>query len=207
MAATAGGTDLAGIARKVSPGETGVDMIYLSADHHWDHANIIKFCDRPYSSVEAMNEDMILKWNERVNPEDWVYYLGDFAMHRRTVEKIRPRLNGQICLIRGNHDCKESDNLLVTMPGGRQQQAFVWVKDVYMLKYHEMEIWCSHYPHLSWPKSFHGSVSAHGHIHNNVDYSNLNLRLVNVGVDVWGFYPVTFEEAVHKVHKAPANIA
>jgi calcineurin-like phosphoesterase family protein len=53
-------------------------MKFFSSDPHFWHNNVIKYCMRPYTTVEEMNEDMVNKWNEVVAPEDEVYNLGDF---------------------------------------------------------------------------------------------------------------------------------
>lgn len=78
--------------------------IFFSSDHHFGHANIIRYCDRPYDSVEAMNEDLIERWNRVVGLTDLVYSLGDFSMTLGAVERITPRLNGHKHIIAGNHD-------------------------------------------------------------------------------------------------------
>ena len=31
-------------------------MVFFTADTHFDHANIIRFCIRPFATVEEMNE-------------------------------------------------------------------------------------------------------------------------------------------------------
>lgn len=78
--------------------------IYFSSDHHFYHANVIKYCNRPYSSIEEMNEKLIANWNSVVQPEDTVYYLGDFSLAFRPVELYSKRLNGVKKLVAGNHD-------------------------------------------------------------------------------------------------------
>lgn len=102
--------------------------VWFSSDHHFGHANIIRFCDRPWikpgpafateieeahwlannepePDVEAMNEALITYWNETVSPGDKVFYVGDFALGpRTTVGAIAPRLHGELHLITGNHD-------------------------------------------------------------------------------------------------------
>ena len=54
-------------------------MIYFIADPHFGHENILKLCDRPFSSVEEMDELLIRRWNETVSDEDTVYLLGDLG--------------------------------------------------------------------------------------------------------------------------------
>lgn len=77
---------------------------WLTSDLHFGHANVIKYCNRPFLDVNEMNEILIKNWNEVVSLEDTIYVLGDFAMAARYVEQVLPRLNGKKILILGNHD-------------------------------------------------------------------------------------------------------
>jgi calcineurin-like phosphoesterase family protein len=80
-------------------------MIYLIADTHFGHTNIIKYCSRPFANVGEMNETMITNWNLVVTPDDHVYHLGDFALGpSEAIKAYRHRLNGSIEMIMGNHD-------------------------------------------------------------------------------------------------------
>jgi calcineurin-like phosphoesterase family protein len=79
-------------------------MIFFTSDHHFDHANIIKYCNRPFLSVDEMNEEIVKRWNQVVDANDTVYYLGDFSLGKGSVEKFVPRLNGEKYLVMGNHD-------------------------------------------------------------------------------------------------------
>ena len=54
--------------------------VWVTSDTHFNHANIIKYCNRPFSSVEEMNETIIANWNKVVSEDDMVYHLGDFAL-------------------------------------------------------------------------------------------------------------------------------
>lgn len=81
--------------------------LFLTSDSHFNHVNIIKFCNRPFDSVEEMNETLISNWNNTVPKDGIVFHLGDFAFGGSEVwHKILSRLNGQIHLILGNHDLK-----------------------------------------------------------------------------------------------------
>ena len=77
---------------------------FVIADPHFSHDNIIRYCDRPYTSVEEMNDDLVKRWNNTVSKRDTVFVLGDFALDRAAVAHFTPLLNGRKILIKGNHD-------------------------------------------------------------------------------------------------------
>ncbi len=82
-------------------------MIFIIADTHFGHANIIKYCNRPFNDVVSMDEKLIKNWNSVVKPNDIVYHLGDFAFknyQNSNITNLVNKLNGKIYLIRGNHD-------------------------------------------------------------------------------------------------------
>ena len=74
-------------------------MIYFTSDTHFGHANIIKYCKRPFANVDEMNIALVAAWNAKVKPEDTVYHLGDVTFKRLDMV---PLLNGTKILIRGN---------------------------------------------------------------------------------------------------------
>ena len=80
--------------------------VMFTADQHFGHENIIRFCDRPFKDVDHMNEVMVERWNAVVDEDQTVFHLGDFSYRGKndTVPKYLERLNGKIILIRGNHD-------------------------------------------------------------------------------------------------------
>jgi len=43
---------------------------YVISDHHFGHANIIEYCDRPFSSVGEMNTTLLDRYYETVSAED-----------------------------------------------------------------------------------------------------------------------------------------
>jgi calcineurin-like phosphoesterase family protein len=78
---------------------------FIVADTHFRHENIIKYSGRPFKTVEEMDEQMIKRWNSRVGKDDLVIHLGDFALgNKEEVSEIRNKLNGNIILLKGNHD-------------------------------------------------------------------------------------------------------
>lgn len=78
---------------------------FIISDTHFNHANIIKYCNRPFKDVEEMNKAIIKNWNETVSNNDVVIHLGDVALgSREEAKKIIQQLNGRKILIKGNHD-------------------------------------------------------------------------------------------------------
>ena len=153
-------------------------MIYITADHHFGHANIIKHCDRPFDTVAEMDECLADNWNGVVGPNDTVYHLGDLVCYSNR----RPKLNGNITLVWGNHDKAASRRLardvvqyLEIVIGGREIVLF-------------------HYPIFSWRGKNHGSIHLYGHSHRHQVL--MGCRAFNVGVDNWSYTPMAIEEAV-----------
>ena len=75
---------------------------WVTSDWHFNHSNIIKYCNRPFKSVSEMNEYIVSEYNRLVQPGDIVYVLGDIGMGN--LDEIIPRLRGNKILISGNHD-------------------------------------------------------------------------------------------------------
>lgn len=79
-------------------------ILYIS-DTHFGHRNIIRYENRPFSSVQEMNEELIRRWNSVVTPEDTVVHGGDFALcNKEVATHICHSLNGYKVLVKGNHD-------------------------------------------------------------------------------------------------------
>ena len=182
-------------------------MIFFTSDHHFNHSNIIKYCCRPFGSVEEMNDEMLKRWNSVVQPGDTVYYLGDFSLGRGPVEYFAPRLHGEKHLIMGNHDpCHPCHKKKAEI--GRQIYLDAGFKSLELertLEIAGIPVLMNHMPYLSEeepPQGYNlkyreyrpkdrGMWLLHGHIHEKWKTKG---RMVNVGVDVWDFYPVPISE-------------
>lgn len=78
---------------------------FIISDTHFNHENIIKYCNRPFSSVEEMDKALIKNWNETVSNKDTVLHLGDVGLgNKEYIKEIIGKLNGKKILILGNHD-------------------------------------------------------------------------------------------------------
>jgi calcineurin-like phosphoesterase family protein len=169
---------------------------WLTADFHFDHTNIIKYCHRPFKTVDEMNETMISNWNTLVKPGDEGYILGDFIPFCKKLEHydhFTRRLNGNLFFIMGSHDDRHHYNKLT--------KCFSWVRDLSYIK--DMgpngTVLC-HWAMMTWHKSFHGSYHAFGHSHGRLVTGDTYLSH-DVGVDCNDFRPVSEERFVEIMSK------
>ena len=158
--------------------------IWFTSDTHFGHAKISEYSNRPFKTVEEMDEALISNWNALVKKGDTVYHLGDFSFARETedVEAYIKRLYGQIHLIRGNHDHRQT-----------RKAKFAEVLDYKELNVNGQVIVLCHYPIASWNKMHHGSWMLHGHSHGSFP-EDLNARRIDVGVDPRGYKPISFDD-------------
>lgn len=180
---------------------------WFSADYHMGHANIIRYCNRPFKSLEQMNDTIIRNHNARVKPDDILIHVGDFCFRnssyargegvRTPAQEWESKLNGKIIHIKGNHD---KNNGLKTIVQG------------VLVEFMRHRVWCVHRP-LHYNNEY--DINFVGHVHNNWDIKLkgdyifdkndkimiLKSDLINVGVDVNKFMPVSFEELIKKLNK------
>lgn len=165
--------------------------IFFTSDHHFGHKNIINFSNRPFESVEEMDEVMIQRWNERVGADDEVYHLGDVGLSSSgKLRKILERLNGTIYLIKGNHE-KSAEAC---------HSRFAWIKDYYELTIEDTDfergeqmIVLFHYALREWNASHWGTYHLYGHSHGSLS-DDSQARAFDIGVDCHDFYPLSYSE-------------
>ncbi len=166
---------------------------FLIADPHFGHHNIVKFTDkngnliRPWTNLDEMQEDMVQRWNETVDPGDTVYLLGDVCMTRKSLP-ILGRLNGRKVLIKGNHDIW---GLKDYTPYFADIRGVVKMGDYYLthIPLHEaslpMEKWCK------------GNI--HGHLHARrvlMNDGSIHPWYLCVSAEHTDYRPMAFEAAV-----------
>lgn len=165
-------------------------MIFFTSDLHLGHRSVISMCERPFDSVEEMNQTSISNINARVGVDDELYMLGDVSC-RIGVQRAEALLRGINCkhlhLIRGNHD-RNWENV----------DLFEEVCDYKELKLDDTRVVLMHYPIASWNGMYRGSVHLHGHVHSkpgvNVRNAELGNRIWDVGVDANNYSPISWEE-------------
>ena len=199
------------MAQKVDFKYNDGSKIYFTSDNHYNHGNIIKFCNRPFGSLDEMNNVMIAKWNETVPTDGLVFHLGDFAWGGfQQWKKIREQLNGNIILIKGNHDRKNG-------PQSQQQydELFLHTSQQMFIEIEGRRMYLNHLPLLCYDGIYREKDSLiyalNGHVHlSNVKERNggkdcercFNMFFptqYDVGVDFNNFYPVSWNEINMKI--------
>ncbi|HOO76758.1 MAG TPA: metallophosphoesterase [bacterium] len=162
-------------------------MYFFTADEHYGHANIIRYCRRPFSSVGEMDRELIERHNAAVGAGDTVVHAGDFTL--QSPEEARgyiARLNGRHIFIRGSHD--------------------YWLgPDAHELWEETVEgryIVVCHYAMRVWPRSHYNSWQLYGHSHGRLEPVG---KQWDVGVDANGFAPVSLERLDDIMAARPDN--
>lgn len=173
--------------------------VFFTSDTHFNHFSIIQACKRPYSPVQEMNEDMISKWNAKVSPEDCTIVAGDMFMNEKLpiMEDIVNRLNGRIFLIPGSHD--RHLNKLETLTKGKLKPT----EQIVIINMDPEVVVLCHYPMRVWPSSHYGSWHLYGHTHGRLLPQG---KSWDIGADVNGFSPLSWEEIKEIMSKRPENI-
>lgn len=183
---------------------TSEQNIFFTSDTHFGHKNIIKYCNRPFNSVEEMDNTIINNWNSVVKENDIVFHLGDFGfIGINELKKIRSQLNGKIYLITGNHDRKMLYGDAVKFLG-----FFDYIGPELYINIDGQKIYLNHKPYLCFDGSYGRTDKTwtwqlFGHVHSGPNtMTGLDCqRLVHlfptqydVGVDNNSFTPISFEK-------------
>jgi len=157
---------------------------WFTADTHFCHENIIKYCNRPFRDWKEMDRALISNWNSVVAKEDVVYHLGDFAFGREAKTAWLPmlanELQGKIHLIKGNHDKVTVEHIPFR---------FESIQDYDEIEVEGQRIVLFHYGLRTWHHDLRGVWHLYGHSHGGLPPLGKSL---DIGVDSWSFTPVSF---------------
>lgn len=180
---------------------------FFTSDEHLGHANVIKFCNRPFTDLDDMTEGLIARHNAVVKPGDLVYHLGDMFWHRYGLEKAlvyMDRLNGTHFYVYGNH-CE----LMRKYEALRSR--FVWVKERAKISPDKAlapyGIVLDHYAGRVWQDCHKGAWQLFGHSHGELSNTGMVdnpwYKAFDVGVDAPGndWAPVSLEEAAARMKR------
>jgi calcineurin-like phosphoesterase family protein len=179
-------------------------MYFFTADEHYGHARIIKYCNRPFENVGEMDEILIDNHNSVVGKNDTVVHAGDFAFGAHS--KHLNRLNGMHHIfLKGSHD-----RWLRPIPGsltvsikseGKKTGPFlrssIWEKTI-----EGYYIVVCHYAMRVWARSHYNSWQLYGHSHGRLAPIG---KQWDIGVDNNNYFPVSFEELKKIMESRPDN--
>ena len=159
---------------------------YIISDTHFNHANIIKYCNRPFNDIDDMNKKLIEYWNDTVTNEDIIYHLGDFLLGSKyDLIDIVSKLKGHIYLVRGNHD---------RLPVSVYAEMGIVVLKNPPIKVDDYKYLLTHRP-LSNMRIVDDYINIHGHIHNTVLSKKYNSdNHINVSCDVTEYRPLLLKK-------------
>lgn len=187
---------------------------WFTSDMHFGHKNICELAGRPFGSVEEMNAALIERWCERVAGTDEVFVLGDAGLGPwREVAPILAGLPGVKILLPGNHDQCWYGHKRHTrwVERFREEAGFATILNMrqsYVALPGFGTVDLAHFPYRGdgpdgesdlryldeWPND-RGRWLLHGHVHERWKVWG-EARMVNVGVDVWDFAPVSEDDLV-----------
>lgn len=172
---------------------------WYTADTHFGHENIIKFCNRPFANTDDIDATMLKNLADRVGPDDDLWIIGDFAFGQKAKDvpylmEVFEQLPGaRKHLVTGNHDFQPTLEL-----GWDTVSPFIELRDG---PQNQLNTLC-HYPMITWNHARRGALQLFGHVHDNWKGSS---NSVNVGVDVWDFMPVRFDDIALRAASLPIN--
>lgn len=159
--------------------------IWVWSDQHFYHKNIIEFSERPYESLEQMNEHLIANYNEYVGENDICIWVGDIGLKGTTIlNELLSRCNGYKILVIGNHDFNGKK---------LRKLAFDETHLIYTINYPDVNLVFTHYPmeNIPWPW-----VNIHGHLHVFPNPDTGHLLHINVNCEVQAYRPKLLDEIV-----------
>ena len=181
--------------------------IWFTSDLHFGHRNIIKYCNRPWNTVEEMDEALIHNWNSVVGKNDIVFDLGDFAFaSNQRWRELVSGLNGKHYLILGNHNVSR-------YPRDSSMGLFEGVEHQMLLDIDGRYVYLNHYPFLcyggAWRNPNNAVYQLFGHIHSGPNSSGKDCdRLMHlfpyqydIGVDNNDYKPISWNQVKEIIKK------
>lgn len=177
--------------------------VWFTSDEHFDHENIIKFCNRPFTSKEEMNEGLIERHNSVVKEKDNVYHVGDMFWRtygfENAINTAKKRLNGTHFYVLGNHEELMLDN---GYQGRTLRDSFVWVAEREIIRPIKKgpKIVLDHYAGRVWQGQGGGAIQLYGHSHGELERHPYG-KSMDVGVDANDYYPVHLDTVLEVMRK------
>ena len=183
-----------------------LERTWFTADHHFGHANIIKFTDRPFDSVAEMDEALVENWNSVIGPDDRVFHLGDFTLGNSHVAyRYLQQLQGRISFLYTpwHHDRRwlPGDTRVIDRSANH---IIEWLPPLWVLEVppmgkggYPLAITLCHYPLAEWDRKHYGAWHLHGHSHGKHGGEGY---ILDVGVDAQNYHPISLGGVLDKMY-------
>jgi calcineurin-like phosphoesterase family protein len=177
-----------------APVAADTEDIFVISDLHFGHANIIRYCSRPFLFSDPGEMDFVLieNWNSVVSPKNRAIHIGDlrYGTGAPPAHHYTEQLRGKITFLPGNHDERE-----------------LMAEKYEVLDYDGIRFLLIHDP-ADAPPAFDGWV-IHGHHHNNdlrtYPFMEPARRQINVSAEVIGYVPISLREICTRIRQHQAT--
>ena len=173
-----------------------MSKIFICSDTHFGHNRAFLYEPRGFVSNIIHDNEIIRRWNEVVGPDDIVYHLGDVMLGDNCYGmQCLSRLNGQIKIIRGNHDTDARWKLYSTLPN---VECLGYAE---VIKYKKYQFYLSHHPTMTSnlekaPYLRMHLINLFGHTHQKGKFYNDIPFMFHVGLDAHNCVPVLLDDAI-----------
>lgn len=174
-----------------SVGASTMSNTWFTADFHLGHANIIRYCRRPFPDVTEMDTEIIERLNAAVAERDLLYFLGDFCRSGKKALDYRKKIRCKnIFFVEDNHDTSTR----------KIASEFRWWKQLAEVRINGQVVVLCYYAMRVWHHSFRGSWHLYGHSHGRLPDDAAALSM-DVGVDTHHFHPWHFDEIAARMNE------
>jgi calcineurin-like phosphoesterase family protein len=183
------------------PRQSGRKKLYLTSDEHYHHRKIIGYQNRPFATLEEMNNTLVANHNAIVKENDTVIHIGDFSFGKKEdFLSTALKLNGVHFFMDGSHDLSLRAFFVAAQADHYKQSWEGKIKllpKLFEFTFNGEKIVLCHYALKKWWASHHGSLHFYGHSHGNDPDPIANSR--DIGVDTTNFFPILIEDAIASV--------
>lgn len=175
--------------------------VFHIGDTHFYDSGILKIENRPFKTVNEMNQAIISSWNLYVGKDDIVWHHGDVGScnwHGVTTEyvirqlrEVVRKLNGHKYLILGNHDRNLTEEEWKSVGFEKVYDHPVLYNDWYIL---------SHEPiYISYNMPY---ANIFAHVHGNQNFNTVSTAGACVSCERWGFRPVASDTLCNRIRNS-----
>ena len=175
-------------------------MIFFTSDEHYGGEFIRNYYDRPFPTPWDMDNEMIVRHNRAVGPDDTCIHVGDFWHEDGgSWENYRAKLNGRVHILQGNHSIKYREHIhamVVDVPflDERNENSTIYDGRAYI----------THEPANA---DLNYRINIVGHMHDKWKVIRKEGSwIVNVSVEQWEYKPVSFDDIKAAISKMELHI-